>query len=83
MDGTAKESLKDRLLGSNVVRNFLIFSAFRAVYGAGILVITYFLATSEEAPVWISVLFLLFSMVFSRLIFRGIKRRWPNLGKDD
>ncbi|MCH1592243.1 MAG: hypothetical protein L7R66_04540 [Candidatus Thalassarchaeaceae archaeon] len=83
MGGTTKESLKDRLLGSNIFRSFLIFAAFRAVYGAGILVITYFLATSEEAPIWSSVLFLLFSMVFSRLMFRGIKRRWPNLSNSD
>ena len=67
------------LLGNEIFRSFLIFSAFRAVYGAGILVVTYFLATSGKAPIWVSGLFLLASMVFSRVIFRRIKRRWPQL----
>ena len=72
-------SLKERVLESKAFRAFLVFSAFRAIYGAGILVVTYFLATSEEAPVWISVAFLLTSMVISRVIFRSIKKKWPSL----
>ena len=79
MDESENWSLKQRLLGSRVLRSFMIFSAFRAVYGAGILVVTYFLATSGEAPIWVSGLFLLASMVVSRVIFRRIKRRWPQL----
>lgn len=72
-------SLKERVLESKSFRAFLVFSAFRAIYGAGILVVTYFLATSEEAPVWTSVAFLLTSMVISRVIFRSIKKKWPSL----
>ena len=68
------------LLENQLFRSFLIFSIFRAVYGAGILTITYFLATSDEAPIWVSLAFLLSSMIISRLIFRAIKKRWPNLG---
>ena len=68
-----------RLLENQFVRSFLIFSVFRAIYGAGIVVITYFLATSDEAPIWVSVAFLLSSMVISRVIFRAIKKRWPGL----
>lgn len=68
------------LLENQLFRSFLIFSIFRAVYGAGILTITYFLATSDEAPIWVSLAFLLSSMVISRLIFRAIKKRWPTLG---
>ena len=68
-----------RLLENQFVRSFLIFSIFRAIYGAGIVVITYFLATSDEAPIWVSVAFLLSSMVISRVIFRAIKKRWPRL----
>ena len=79
MEGIPGESLKHRLMESKVFRSFIIFSAFRAVYGAGILVVTYFLATSEEAPEWVPWLFLLASMVISRVIFRQIKRRWPQL----
>ncbi len=62
-----------------ILRGFLIFAAFRAVYGMGILVVTYFLATSGEAPWWTSIIFLGFSMVFSRVLFRALKRRWPNV----
>ena len=68
-----------RLLDNRLFRSFLIFSIFRAIYGAGIVIITYFLATSDEAPIWVSVAFLLSSMVVSRVIFRGIKKRWPAL----
>ncbi|MDP6213112.1 MAG: hypothetical protein QGF32_06145 [Candidatus Thalassarchaeaceae archaeon] len=79
MGDNANTSLKERMLESKAFRAFLVFSAFRAVYGAGILVVTYLLATSEEAPVWISVAFLLTSMVVSRVIFKSIKRKWPSL----
>ena len=67
------------LLENQLFRSFLIFSIFRAIYGAGIVIITYFLATSDEAPIWVSVAFLLSSMVISRVIFRPIKKRWPQL----
>ena len=79
MKDPTDKTLKQRLLGSKAFRAFLVFSAFRAVYGAGILVVTYLLATSGEAPIWVSGLFLLASMVFSRVIFSRIKRRWPQL----
>ena len=68
-----------RLLENRLFRSFLIFSIFRAIYGAGIVIIAYFLATSDEAPIWVSVTFLLSSMVISRVIFRAIKKRWPGL----
>ncbi len=65
-----------RLTNSPTFRSLMLFSAFRAVYGIGILLVTYFLATSGNAPIWTSVLFLMFSMVFSRILFRFIKKRW-------
>ena len=68
-----------RVWSNPVVRGMLLFSAFRAVYGTGILVVTWFLATSGEAPWWTSLIFLACSMVFSRLLLRGIKARWPRL----
>ena len=68
-----------RVWSNPVVRGMLMFSAFRAVYGTGILVVTWFLATSGEAPWWTSLIFLACSMVFSRLLLRGIKARWPRL----
>ena len=79
MKDPTDKTLKQRLLGSKAFRAFLVFSAFRAVYGAGILVVTYLLATSEEAPLWASVAFLITSMIVSRVIFRSIKRKRPGL----
>lgn len=67
------------VLSNPMVRSLLIFSAFRAVYGLGILVVTYTLATGSALPWWSSLVFLGCSMVFSRWLFRGIKRRWPAL----
>lgn len=79
MDETPSTTLNRGFLGSKALRALLVFSAFRAVYGAGILAVTYLLATSGEAPLWTSVAFLLTSMVVSRVIFRAIKRKWPVL----
>ena len=67
------------LLRHPMVRTLLVFSAFRAVYGMGILVVTYTLATSEVSPWWSSIVFLGVSMVFSRWLFRRLKQRWPGL----
>ena len=66
-------------LNHPLVRGMLVFSAFRAVYEIGILVVTYGLATNEATPWWTSLIFLMFSMVFSRWLFRRLKQRWPSL----
>lgn len=63
-----------RITENPLFKSFLFFSIFRAFYGAGILIVTWFLATETENPLWVSVLFLLASMIFSRLLFRFIKR---------
>ncbi len=55
-----------------VMKSFILFSIFRAFYGVGILVVTYFVDRETTIPWW---LFLLFSMVFSRILFRLIKQR--------
>ena len=70
---------KNGWLNHPVVRGLLVFSAFRAVYGIGILIVTYGLATNEATPWWTSLIFLAFSMVFSRWLFRRLKQRWPSL----
>ena len=67
------------VLNHSMVRTLLVFSAFRAVYGMGILVVTYALATSDNSPWWLSIMFLGASMVFSRWLFRRLKQRWPGL----
>ncbi len=64
------------MMKNPLFRSILIFSVFRAVYGMGICVVTWFLATSDDTPFWVSILFLLFSMVFSRILFKFIKKRW-------
>tara|TARA_B100000768_G_C11167827_1_gene327357 strand:- start:448 stop:708 length:261 start_codon:yes stop_codon:yes gene_type:complete len=69
-----------KLIANPIFRSFMLFSAFRAVYGTGILVVTWFLATSEETPFWVSIVFLMCSMVFSRILFKFIKRKW---GKEE
>ena len=79
MSEGGRVGLISRILENQLFRSFLIFSIFRAIYGAGIVIITYSLATSDEAPIWVSVAFLLSSMVISRVIFRAIKKRWPGL----
>ena len=79
MSEGGRVGLISRILENQLFRSFLIFSIFRAIYGAGIVIITYFLATSDETPIWVSMAFLLSSMVISRVIFRTIKKRWPGL----
>ena len=79
MSEGGRVGLISRILENQLFRSFLIFSIFRAIYGAGIVIITYFLATSGETPIWVSMVFLLSSMVISRVIFRAIKKRWPVL----
>ena len=81
MEGGDKLSLFTRLSKSPTFRSLMLFSAFRAVYGMGILVVTYFIATSDNLPIWTSIIFLLFSMVFSRVLFKFIKKKWAK-GED-
>ena len=57
-----------------VMKSFIAYSVFRAFYGAGIVVATYFVDKETVVPWWA---FLAFSMVFSRVLFRWIKRRKP------
>ena len=60
------------ILDHPLMESFIAYSIFRAFYGAGILVVTYFVDRETAIPWW---LFLGFSMVFSRILFRYIKRR--------
>ena len=60
------------ILDHPLMKSFIAYSIFRAFYGAGILVVTYFVDRETAIPWW---LFLGFSMVFSRILFRYIKGR--------
>ena len=72
MDG---ESFIGRLRQNPLFRSFLFYSAFRAVYGIGILLVAYFFATSTDAPWWATVLIFIASMIFSRILFKFIKSK--------
>tara|TARA_B100000035_G_scaffold52263_1_gene40850 strand:- start:3396 stop:3626 length:231 start_codon:yes stop_codon:yes gene_type:complete len=59
-------------LENKLVKSFIAYSIFRAFYGFGILIVTYFIDKNTAIPWW---LFLLFSMIFSRILFKQIKKR--------
>tara|TARA_X000000368_G_scaffold106497_1_gene82567 strand:+ start:306 stop:551 length:246 start_codon:yes stop_codon:yes gene_type:complete len=59
-------------LENKLVKSFIAFSIFRAFYGFGILILTYFIDKETDIPWW---LFLGFSMIFSRILFKQIKKR--------
>ena len=68
MSGTKIQNFLDNKL----VKSFVAFSIFRAFYGFGILIVTYFIDRETSIPWW---LFLVFSMIFSRVLFKQIKKR--------
>ena len=59
-------------LENKLVKSFIAYSIFRAFYGFGILIVTYFIDKTTIIPWW---LFLLFSMIFSRILFKQIKKK--------
>ena len=59
-------------LENKLVKSFIAYSIFRAFYGFGILIVTYFIDKNTIIPWW---LFLIFSMMFSRILFKQIKKR--------
>ena len=69
------ESLMMRIRNNPLFKSFLFYSAFRAVYGIGILLVAYFFATSTDAPWWATVLIFVASMIFSRILFKFIKSK--------
>ncbi|MGB1486084.1 MAG: hypothetical protein ACPG8H_01890 [Candidatus Thalassarchaeaceae archaeon] len=66
------DSRINEFLENKLVKSFIAYSIFRAFYGFGILIITYFIDKNTIIPWW---LFLLFSMIFSRILFKQIKKR--------
>lgn len=63
----------EKFLNNDIIKSVIFYSIFRAFYGAGILLVTWLFATKSEAPIWVSIVFLLFSMVFSRILLKRIK----------
>ena len=70
-----EQSFIERIREHPLFRSFLLYSAFRAVYGFGILLFAYFFATSTEAPWWVTALIFIASMIFSRILFKFIKSK--------
>ena len=70
-----EESLVTRIRNNPLFKSFLFYSAFRAVYGIGILLVAYFFATSTDAPWWATILIFIASMIFSRILFKFIKSK--------
>jgi len=68
----------EKLLENPLFKSFLFYSIFRAFYGAAILLITWLFATNTDSPLWVSVVFLLFSMVFSRILLKKLKNKASN-----
>ncbi|MGB1898393.1 MAG: hypothetical protein ACPICB_06720 [Candidatus Poseidoniaceae archaeon] len=64
-----------RLMDNPLFKSFLFYSAFRAVYGLGILLFAYFFAKSTDSPWWATVLIFIASMIFSRILFKFIKSK--------
>ena len=69
------ESWFSRMRDNPVFQSFMLYSAFRAVYGIGILLVAYFFATSTDAPWWATALIFIASMIFSRILFKFIKSK--------
>jgi len=63
----------NKIKNSNLFRSFIIFSIFRFFYGFIVLFISYFFTTEYEDGIYYTLLFLLISIVFSRIIFKKIK----------
>ena len=76
------ETAFQRFRSNKLVQSFIAYSIFRAFYGTGILLFTWLFATKTEAPLWMSIAFLLCSMVFSRMLFRYIKKRRESVDEE-
>ncbi len=69
------ESKFQKIRNNPLFKSFLFYSAFRAVYGFGILLFAYFFATSTDSPLWATVFIFIASMIFSRILFKFIKSK--------
>ena len=63
-------------MNTRMIRGVLFFSAFRAIYGAVVVVFFYYFGYKANVGFEVYILYLLISLIFSRLIFKGIKKRF-------
>ena len=59
------------ILENKLFKTFVLFSVFRAIYGALVLFISYFLSTSYDDGILFTILFLVVSFIFSILNFQN------------
>jgi len=64
------------ILDNKLFKTFLLFSVFRAIYGALVLFISYFLSTSYDDGIVFTILFLVISFIFSRYMFKKLKPKF-------
>ena len=64
------------ILENKLFKTFLLFSVFRAIYGALVLFTSYFLTTTYDDGILFTILFLVISFIFSRYIFKKLKSKF-------
>ena len=64
------------ILDNKLFKTFVVFSVFRAIYGAVVLFISYFLSTSYDDGIVFTLLFLVISFIFSRYMFKKLKPKF-------
>ena len=64
------------ILENKLFKTFVLFSVFRAIYGALVLFISYFLSTSYDDGILFTILFLVISFIFSRYMFKKLKPKF-------
>ena len=64
------------ILENKLFKTFVLFSVFRAIYGALVLFISYFLSTSFDDGILFTILFLVISFIFSRYMFKKLKPKF-------
>ncbi len=61
---------------NKLFKTFVLFSAFRAIYGALVLFISYILSTTYDDGILFTILFLFISFIFSRYMFKKLKPKF-------
>ena len=64
------------ILDNKLFKTFVVFSVFRAIYGAVVLFISYFLSTYYDDGILFTLLFLVISFIFSRYMFKKLKPKF-------
>ena len=66
----------NKIVTSKAFQTLLFFSVFRAIYGAFVVLFFYYFGYRANVGIEIYILYILISIIFSRFIFKGIKKRF-------